>query len=46
VSLADSADVSGSQGRALQYRGGACVTLGKFYKGGVGVKKDAKKAKE
>ena len=35
----------GDQGRALQYRGGACVTLGKFYKEGVGVKKDAKKAK-
>jgi uncharacterized protein len=35
----------GDQGRALQYRGGACVTLGKFYKDGVGVKKDAKKAK-
>lgn len=35
----------GDQGRAQQYRGGACVTLGKFYKDGVGVKQDSKKAK-
>jgi TPR repeat protein len=36
----------GDRGRALQYRGGACVTLGKFYKAGVGVKQDPKKAKD
>lgn len=35
----------GDQGRAQQYRGGACVTLGKFYRDGLGGKKDAAKAK-
>lgn len=35
----------GDQGRANQYRGEACLTLGKFYRDGTGVKKDVKRAK-